>query len=48
MIVLGSHGDTGYRRDRVGSVAAAVVNQAPCTVELIKVVKEKAAQAVKA
>lgn len=37
LIILGSHGDTGVRRDRLGSVAAAVVNEAPCSVEVIKI-----------
>ena len=37
LIVLGSHGDTGIRKDQIGSVAAAVANQSPCSVELIKV-----------
>lgn len=39
LIVIGSHGDTGIRRDRIGSVAAAVANTAPCSVEIIKVGK---------
>lgn len=37
LIVIGSHGDTGVRKTRVGSVAADVVNRAPCAVEVIKV-----------
>jgi nucleotide-binding universal stress UspA family protein len=37
LIVLGSHGDTGIRKTHIGSVAAAVVNQAPCSVELVKI-----------
>ncbi len=36
LIMLGSHGDTGARRDHLGSVAAAVVNQSPCSVEVVK------------
>ncbi len=35
-VILGSHGDTGIRKPGVGSVAAAVVNQAPCSIEIIK------------
>ena len=41
LIVLGSHGDTGIRSDRVGSVAASIVNTAPCSVEVIKVYGRK-------
>jgi nucleotide-binding universal stress UspA family protein len=37
LIVIGSHGDTGVRRSRIGSVAAEVVNEAPCSVEVVKV-----------
>lgn len=36
LIILGSHGDTGVRKDTLGSVAAAVVNKSPCTVEVVK------------
>lgn len=36
LIILGSHGDTGVRREQIGSVAAAIVNQAPCSVEVVK------------
>jgi len=36
LIMLGSHGDTGIRRDGIGSVAAEVVNNAPCSIEIIK------------
>jgi len=37
LIIIGSHGDTGPRRLGIGSVAAAVVNMAPCSVEVIKI-----------
>lgn len=37
LIVIGSHGDTGVRKTHVGSVAADVVNKAPCAVEVVKV-----------
>jgi nucleotide-binding universal stress UspA family protein len=37
LIIIGSHGDTGVRSDQVGSVAAAIVNTAPCSVLIIKV-----------
>jgi len=36
LLVLGSHGDTGKRKPMIGSVAAAVVNDANCSVEIIK------------
>lgn len=36
LIVIGSHGDTGIRKSGIGSVAAAVVNGAPCSVEVVK------------
>jgi nucleotide-binding universal stress UspA family protein len=39
LIIIGSHGDTGVRRRQLGSVAAAVVNKAPCTVEVIKLTR---------
>ncbi|MBU6455179.1 MAG: universal stress protein [Cyanobacteria bacterium REEB67] len=41
LIILGSHGDTGARKQGIGSVAAAVVNQAPCSVEIIKIRQAK-------
>jgi nucleotide-binding universal stress UspA family protein len=37
IIVLGSHGRKGFSRLVLGSVAEAVVNRAPCSVEIIKV-----------
>lgn len=37
LILIGSHGDTGIRKAGLGSVAASVVNDAPCSVEVIKV-----------
>jgi hypothetical protein len=37
LIVIGSHGDTGIRQAHIGSVAAALANQAPCSIEIIKV-----------
>jgi nucleotide-binding universal stress UspA family protein len=39
LIILGSHGDTGVRPEHVGSIAAAVVNRAPCSVAVVKVGK---------
>lgn len=36
LIVVGSHGHTGVKRWLLGSVAAAVVNHAPCSVEVIR------------
>ena len=39
MIVIGSHGDTGVRSPHIGSVAAEVVNRAPCSVAVIKLKK---------
>jgi len=39
LIIIGSHGDTGTRMAGIGSVAAAVVNEAPCSVEVVKLVK---------
>lgn len=44
LIIVGSHGDTGVRRSRVGSVAAAVVNKAPCNVEVVKIYAQKPKQ----
>lgn len=37
LIIIGSHGDTGVRLEHVGSIAAAIVNRAPCSVSVIKV-----------
>jgi nucleotide-binding universal stress UspA family protein len=39
LIIIGSHGDTGHRLAGIGSVAAAVVNDAPCSVEVVKLTK---------
>jgi nucleotide-binding universal stress UspA family protein len=36
-IVIGSHGDTGFRRSGMGSVAASIVNEAPCSVVVLKI-----------
>lgn len=41
LIVIGSHGDTGIRKTGIGSVAAAVVNEAPCSVEVVKLHKSR-------
>jgi len=38
LIVLGSHGDTGVRPETIGSVASGVVHDAPCSVEVVKLV----------
>lgn len=45
LIVIGSHGDTGIRPDKIGSVAAAIVNSAPCSVMVIKVCGRKCERA---
>ncbi|MFN8552947.1 MAG: universal stress protein [Candidatus Obscuribacterales bacterium] len=37
LIIIGSHGDAGRRMAKVGSVAAAVVDHAPCSVEVVKI-----------
>jgi nucleotide-binding universal stress UspA family protein len=39
LIIIGSHGDTGARMAGIGSVAATVVNEAPCSVEVVKLIK---------
>lgn len=36
LIVMGTHGRTGWRRAALGSVAEAVVRHAPCTVTCVK------------
>ena len=36
LIVIGAHGLSGTHKSTVGSVAAAVVNTAPCSVEVVK------------
>ena len=42
LIIIGSHGDTGKRMAGIGSVAAAVVNAAPCSVEVVKLFEASA------
>lgn len=37
LLVIGSHGDTGCRRAELGSVAADLVKEANCTVQVVKV-----------
>lgn len=37
LIVVGSHGSSGFKRVLVGSVANYVVNHAPCSVEVARV-----------
>lgn len=39
LIVIGSHGDTGYRKPGLGSVASRISDSAPCNVEIVKIVK---------
>lgn len=41
LIMIGSHGDAGKRMAAVGSVAAAVVDHAPCSVEVVKIQKSE-------
>jgi nucleotide-binding universal stress UspA family protein len=36
LIVVGSHGHTGFKRWLLGSVAQAVVSHAPCSVEVVR------------
>ncbi len=40
MIVVGSHGRTGFTRFFLGSVSGAVVSHAPCNVMIVRVPKE--------
>jgi len=40
LIVVGSHGRTGITRLLLGSVSEAVVSQAPCSVEIVKMPKK--------
>ncbi len=42
LLIIGSHGDTGARRESIGSVAAAIVNDAPCSLEVVKLHTKKA------
>lgn len=44
LIVVGSHGRTGITRLLLGSVSEAVVSQAPCSVEIVKMPKKHAAK----
>lgn len=39
MIVIGSHGKTGFKRFLLGSVSGAVVSHAPCDVMVIRIPK---------
>jgi nucleotide-binding universal stress UspA family protein len=36
LIVVGSHGYTGWKRWLLGSVAQSVVSHAPCSVEVVR------------
>lgn len=45
LIVVGSHGRTGITRLLLGSVSEAVVSQAPCSVEIVKMPKKHVAKA---
>lgn len=46
LIILGSHGDTGIRPEAIGSVASGVVHDAPCSVEVVKLVTADQLQTV--
>lgn len=48
MIVVGSHGRTGFTRFFLGSVSGAVVSHAPCNVMIIRVPKTADRQAAQA
>lgn len=39
MIVIGSHGRTGFKRFLLGSVSGAVVSHAPCDVMIVRIPK---------
>lgn len=41
LIVMGSHGRTGMSKFLLGSVAESVLGRAPCSVEIIRMPKEK-------
>ncbi|MCC6981014.1 MAG: universal stress protein [Candidatus Melainabacteria bacterium] len=45
MIVVGSHGRTGFTRFFLGSVSGAVVSHAPCNVMIVRVPKKPIAKA---
>ena len=36
-IIIGSHGDSGIRPNESDSMAAEIVNEAPCAVEILKI-----------
>ena len=42
LIVLGSHGRTGFNRFLLGSVSEGIVRHAPCSVEIVRERREKA------
>lgn len=44
LIVVGSHGRTGITRLLLGSVSEAVVSQAPCSVEIVKMPQKHTAR----
>lgn len=44
LIVMASHGRTGFTRFILGSVAEAVLNRTPCSVEIVRVDFEKEAE----
>lgn len=37
LLIIGSHGDTGPRASKAGSVASSIVDNAPCSVQVVKV-----------
>lgn len=41
LIVVGSHGHTGFKRWLLGSVAQSIVSQAPCSVYVVRERREK-------
>jgi nucleotide-binding universal stress UspA family protein len=41
LIVMGSHGYTGFKRLLLGSVASFVVSHAPCSVEVVRKQRKK-------
>ncbi len=41
LIVMGSHGRKGFTKFLLGSVSEAVMSQAPCSVEVVKIPEQK-------
>ncbi len=40
LLIIGSHGDTGVRKNDADSISSSILKNAPCTVQVVRVSKE--------